>query len=57
VVAVLLGYALGGEPLGARTVAGTFLVLVSVIVITTTPKKNTSQKPSIREAELAEPRR
>jgi len=36
VVAVLLGYALGGEPLGARTIVGTFLVLVSVVVITTT---------------------
>jgi drug/metabolite transporter (DMT)-like permease len=38
VVAVLLGYFLGGEALGARTVLGTLLVLVSVIVITTTPK-------------------
>ena len=38
VVAVLVGYFLGGEPLGARTVAGTLLVLVSVVVITTTPK-------------------
>jgi drug/metabolite transporter (DMT)-like permease len=39
VVAVLLGYFLAGEALGARTVLGTFLVLVSVVVITTTPKK------------------
>ena len=39
VIAVLLGYFLGGEALGARTVLGTFLVLVSVVVITTTPKK------------------
>jgi drug/metabolite transporter (DMT)-like permease len=39
VVAVLLGYFLGGEALGARTIVGTLLVLVSVIVITTTPKK------------------
>ena len=38
VVAVLIGYFLGGEALGARTVAGTVLVLMSVIVITTTPK-------------------
>jgi drug/metabolite transporter (DMT)-like permease len=38
VVAVLIGYFLGGEALGARTIAGTLLVLVSVIVITTTPK-------------------
>ena len=42
VVAVLLGYALGGEALGPRTVAGTLLVLVSVVVITTKPKKETS---------------
>src|SRR6202011_5857261 len=38
VVAVLLGYFLGGEALGVRTVVGTLLVLVSVVVITTTPK-------------------
>ncbi len=38
VVAVLVGYFLGGEALGARTVAGTLLVLVSVVLITTTPK-------------------
>ena len=37
VVAVAIGYFLGGEALGARTVVGTLLVLVSVIVITTTP--------------------
>jgi len=35
------GYALGGEPLGTRTIVGTLLVLVSVVVITTTPKKKT----------------
>jgi drug/metabolite transporter (DMT)-like permease len=39
IVAVLLGYFFGGEALGERTVLGTLLVLVSVIVITTTPKK------------------
>jgi drug/metabolite transporter (DMT)-like permease len=38
VVAVLLGYFLGGEALGSRTVAGTILILVSVAVITTAPK-------------------
>jgi drug/metabolite transporter (DMT)-like permease len=54
VVAVLLGYFFGGEALGARTVAGTLLVLVSVIVITTTPKKNQS-KAAIIEPELVEP--
>ena len=35
VVAVLVGYFLGGESLGLRTVLGTLLVLVSVLVITT----------------------
>ena len=48
VVAVLLGYALGGELLGPRTIAGTLLVLVSVVVITTTPKKQT--EPVVSEA-------
>jgi drug/metabolite transporter (DMT)-like permease len=37
VVAVLVGYFLGGEPLAPRTIVGTALVLVSVIAITTTP--------------------
>jgi drug/metabolite transporter (DMT)-like permease len=38
VVAVLIGYFFAGESLGARTILGSALVLVSVIVITTTPK-------------------
>ena len=38
VVAVVVGYFFGGEALGARTIAGTLLVLVSVVVITTMPK-------------------
>lgn len=38
VVAVVLGYFLGGEAIGPRTIVGTLLVLVSVVVITTTPK-------------------
>lgn len=38
VVAVVVGYWLGGEPLGARTVAGSLLVLVSVVAITTAKK-------------------
>jgi drug/metabolite transporter (DMT)-like permease len=37
VVAVLVGHLLGGEPLGLRTMLGTGLVLVGVIVITTIP--------------------
>jgi drug/metabolite transporter (DMT)-like permease len=35
-VAVLVGYFLGGEALGLRTILGTLLVLISVVVITTT---------------------
>ncbi len=38
VVAVLVGYFLGGEALGPRTIIGTALVLVGVVVITMTPK-------------------
>jgi drug/metabolite transporter (DMT)-like permease len=36
VVAVLVGYFLGGEALGLRTILGTLLVLISVLVITLT---------------------
>jgi len=54
VVAVLIGYFLGGEALGARTVAGTVLVLMSVIVITTTPKEAKSAGLT-QETEPAEP--
>jgi drug/metabolite transporter (DMT)-like permease len=36
VVAVIVGYFLGGETVGPRTLIGTLLVLVSVVVITTT---------------------
>ncbi len=39
VVAVLLGYLVGGETLGTRTILGTVFVLVSVVVITTTRVK------------------
>ncbi|HXR37442.1 MAG TPA: EamA family transporter [Terracidiphilus sp.] len=40
VVAVLVGYLLGGEALGLRTVLGTVFVLISVVVITTARAKN-----------------
>ncbi|MGH9504854.1 MAG: EamA family transporter [Terriglobales bacterium] len=40
VVAVALGYLVGGETIGPRTILGTLLVLVSVITITTTPKRS-----------------
>ena len=35
VVAVVIGYFFGGEPLGGRTILGTACVLISVVVITT----------------------
>jgi drug/metabolite transporter (DMT)-like permease len=53
VIAVLVGYFLGGEAIGPRTVAGTVLVLVSVIIITTTPKK-VELTSSLTEAVSAE---
>ncbi len=40
VVAVLVGYFLGGEAIGPRTIVGTLLILVSVVVIVTTPKES-----------------
>src|ERR1017187_9376152 len=49
VVAVVLGYFLGGETIGARTLAGTFLVLVSVIVITTTPARKAETQAFVEE--------
>ena len=44
VVAVALGYFLGGEVVGPRTIFGTLLILVSVITITTTPKPGSPDK-------------
>jgi len=38
-VAVVLGYFLGGEELGLRTIVGSLCVLISVVVITTTRTK------------------
>jgi drug/metabolite transporter (DMT)-like permease len=54
VVAVVLGYFLGGEAIGPRTVIGTLFVLVSVVVITTTPKKTSTQPTAEKLEELAE---
>lgn len=49
VVAVLVGYFFGGEALGLRTILGTLLVLVSVVVITTTRAKKASAIISVRD--------
>lgn len=45
VVAVIVGYFLGGETVGPRTLLGTLLVLVSVVVITTTRAKKPAAPP------------
>jgi drug/metabolite transporter (DMT)-like permease len=50
VIAVLVGYFFGGEAIGPRTIVGTALVLVSVVVITTTPRERIQVLP----AELSE---
>jgi drug/metabolite transporter (DMT)-like permease len=49
VVAVLLGYFLGGEALGLRTMLGTLCVLISVIVITTTRANKPAALPTARD--------
>jgi drug/metabolite transporter (DMT)-like permease len=54
VVAVAIGYFLGGEAIGPRTIAGTLLVLVSVVVITTAPVKKPVKEP-LDEQALSEP--
>jgi drug/metabolite transporter (DMT)-like permease len=40
ILAVMVGYFLGGETLGLRTILGTVFVLISVVVITTAGAKN-----------------
>lgn len=53
VVAVIVGYFLGGEVIGSRTVLGTLLILISVVVITTIPKRE-ALTPGVGEAEAAD---
>ncbi|HEV2113446.1 MAG TPA: EamA family transporter, partial [Terriglobales bacterium] len=50
-VAVLLGYFLAGEELGPRTIVGTLFVLISVVVITTTPAKRPEPEAALAVAE------
>jgi drug/metabolite transporter (DMT)-like permease len=45
VVVVIVGYFLGGETVGPRTLLGTLLVLVSVVVITTTRARKPAAAP------------
>jgi drug/metabolite transporter (DMT)-like permease len=55
VVAVVIGHFLGGETVGPRTLLGTLLVLVSVVVITTTRSKKPVGVPASESVqELAE---
>ena len=54
VVAVLVGYFLGGEAIGPRTIVGTLLVLVCVVVITTTPNWKIKLEAASEEARLIE---
>ena len=53
VVAVALGYFVGGEAVGPRTLLGALLVLVSVIAITTMPRRS-SETEKHRELSVAE---
>jgi drug/metabolite transporter (DMT)-like permease len=45
VVAVLLGYFAGGEPLGERMIIGSACVLASVVMITTAGAKMPNHHP------------
>src|SRR6266849_653408 len=51
VVAVLVGYFLGGEPLALRTIVGTALILISVLAITTMPAKKPATESLLAEAQ------
>jgi drug/metabolite transporter (DMT)-like permease len=54
VVAVILGYWLGGETIGVRTILGTLLVLVSVVVITTASSGKKMSEPVQTSDEVTE---
>lgn len=49
VVAVVIGHFWAGEAMGLRTIIGTLLVLVSVVVITTAPAKQAQPSPEESE--------
>jgi drug/metabolite transporter (DMT)-like permease len=49
IVAVIVGYFLGGEALTTRTILGTLFVLVSVILIAMTPAKKPAAAPTALE--------
>jgi drug/metabolite transporter (DMT)-like permease len=51
IVAVILGYFLGGEEIGSRTIAGTLLILISVLVIASTPSMKAGESLAPERAE------
>ena len=51
VVAVLVGYFLGGEELAPRTILGTLFVLISVVVITTAPAGKAAVRVAVGKTE------
>jgi len=53
VVAVIIGYFLGGEALDARIVLGAAFVLVSVVVITTSKPSKTESVPALAAKDAA----
>jgi drug/metabolite transporter (DMT)-like permease len=54
VVAVAVGYFVGGETVGSRTFLGTLLVLVSVVAITTMPKARRQPDRPLVDSQLIE---
>lgn len=50
-VAVVVGYFLGGESIGLRTIFGTLLVLVSVVILTTSPGKKARVESKAQETQ------
>ena len=53
IVAVIVGYLLGGESIGPRTIAATALVLVSVVVITTMRAPRPVKAATVEDAAVA----
>ena len=53
IVAVLVGYFLGGEALSLRTILGTVFVLIGVVVITTTRAKKRVATATVENTQTA----
>lgn len=51
VVAVIVGYWLGGEPLGARTILGGLFIVASVVAITSMQAKKPAPVPAFEDAD------